>query len=223
MREELYADEVISCHRPTGQLLHTRLEIKCWSWAPFAAETWNANLGRRDHPSRAPAFHLCLSKKKSSRLTVVSLCTPGFYRSHFKSLSGYIFLFRETETQHVEHFIHLSLGVWQSKELVLALQSRASTLAMDHLYVPQGSSQTHGCSLLRTTSMPTLLERAYGFAPQFFHILMSLAPLHSHDFLHSLKLSKTRNNKAAKGQCDIEVIPPNAECRVCVLITLLIW
>lgn len=91
MREELYADEVISCHHPTRQLLHTHLEIKCWSWAPFAAETWNASMGRRDHPSRAPAFHLCLSKQKSSRLTVVSLCTPSFHGSHFKSLSGYIF------------------------------------------------------------------------------------------------------------------------------------
>lgn len=46
---------------------------------------------------------------------------PGFQGSHFKSLSGYS-LCRETETQEIEYFIHLSLGIWQSKEWILALQ-----------------------------------------------------------------------------------------------------
>lgn len=179
--------------------------------------------GQERSSFQSPCFSPLPLKTKEQQIDCGFLVHSWFPRQSLQVIIWVHFLFRETETQHVEHFIHLSLGVWQSKEPVLALQSRASTLAVDHPYVPQGSSQTHGCSLLRTTSPPTLLERAYGFAPQFFHILMSLAPLHSHDFLHSLKLSKTRNNKVAKGQCNIEVIPPNAACRVCVLITLLIW
>lgn len=161
---------------------------------------------------------LPLKKKKKIRLTVVSSCTPGFQGSHFKSLSGYS-LSRETETQEIEYFIHLSLGVWQSKEWILALQSHASILTYHRdpvRLMVVVVSELHQC--LPCWKELMVLHLSFSTCSE-----IPLTPHHSHDLLQSLKLNKTGNNKATKGQCNLEVIPIHGEYKVCVFITLLIW
>lgn len=215
----------ISCHHPTRQLLHTSLEIKCWAWALVAAEKCDASLAGESILPELLLF-IFASQEKGRSLAVVSLCTPGCQESPSSCYPGTFFVCFQGNWGTSKLSILFTFH-WELK-VVLAFQSHASTLAMDHPYLTQGSSQTCGYHLLRTTSIHTLLQRAYSFAPPAFpHVLKSRWLLVTgHDFPHSLKLNEAKNNKvlwATRSQCNLEVIAHSAEYEVHIWITFLVW